>query len=144
MVEEMDGRKRRVGGKDRGLDVESLGQRIRALRTGKGLSQDELARVTERSRQHVFQVERGDIRHLRGETLKRYAQALGVSERYLETGHELPPRGEDWPPLDVCLRHTTKLSEEQIDQVERLVHALEAEQKLAQLLAEREAATGTS
>lgn len=135
MTDGGDGRKRRVGGKDRGLGMETLGQRIRSLRIGKGYSQDELARLTERSRQHVFQVERGDIRHLRGETLRRYARALNVSERYLETGHELPPRGDDWPPLDVCLRHTTRLSEEQIDHVERLIRWLEAEQQMAEILA---------
>ncbi len=113
---------------------ETLGERVRRLRQARGLSQDGLARLVGVTRQQVYQVERGDQEHMRRDTRQRYAKVLGISEEYLETGFESFDPGEnEWPPLEVCLRHTSRLSEEDIAQVKRIIEALEARQELEQL-----------
>ncbi|MBV9281710.1 MAG: helix-turn-helix transcriptional regulator [Chloroflexi bacterium] len=114
------------------MEQETLGERVRRLRKARGLSQDGLARQLGVTRQQVYQVERGDQQHMRKSTLQRYAQVLDVSERYLETGFEPFSGASDtsWPPLEVCLRHTSRLSEEDIAQVKRIIEALEARQEL--------------
>jgi transcriptional regulator with XRE-family HTH domain len=118
---------------------ETLAQRVRRLRLQRGLSQYALADLARVTRQHVYDVERGHIKRLRGSTLARYAEALSESPVYIEYGYDRPPgKAEEWPPLEVALRHTSRLGDEEITQVARIVRALEAEQELARLLRERE------
>ena len=120
---------------------ETLGARVRRLRQAKGLSQDGLAREVGVTRQQVYQVERGDQEHMRRDTRAKYARVLGVSEEYLETGYEsFDPGQNEWPALEVCLRHTSRLSEEDIAQVKRIIEALEARQDLEQLRKQQRAA----
>ncbi|GAC1474428.1 MAG: hypothetical protein PVSMB7_29460 [Chloroflexota bacterium] len=125
------------------MEEETLAQRIRRLRFRRSLSQYGLAAEIGVTRQHVYDVERGHIKRLRGSTLAKYADALGESPSYIEYGYDrAPAEGQGWPTLEVALRHTTRLSEDQITQVVRIVHALEAEQELARILREREDAGG--
>jgi transcriptional regulator with XRE-family HTH domain len=117
--------------------TENLGQRVRRLRLERGLAQEELARQVGVSKTQVYLVENGLTKSPRPERLRRYARALGVTLEYLRHGQgpERPAEGE-WPPLDVCLRHTSRLNEEEIAQIVRIVRALEAEQERE--LAERQ------
>jgi transcriptional regulator with XRE-family HTH domain len=57
----------------------SVGQRVRALREAKGLTQDELATRAGLHRVHVTQIEGGRYESPRLDTLRRLAKALGVS-----------------------------------------------------------------
>lgn len=114
-----------------GDENESLSDRVRRLRTARGFSQEELARRVGVSKTQVYLVESGQTKAPRPARLQRYARALGVTLEYLRDGRgpEVPDRKEEWPALDVCLRHTSTLSEEEIAQVVRIVRALEAEQR---------------
>lgn len=117
---------------------ETLAQRVRRLRLQRSLSQYALADLARVTRQHVYDVERGHIKRLRGSTLARYAEALNESPVYIEYGYDRPPSAEEeWPSIEVALRHTSRLTDEEIGQVVRIVRALEAEQELARLLADR-------
>src|SRR3990170_920466 len=62
----------------------ALGTRIRELRTGRGLTQSELAgdRCT---KEYVSQIERGKTRPT-AQTLEWLAERLGVDREYLEPG----------------------------------------------------------
>ncbi len=112
---------------------------MRRLRKARGLSQEELARRVGVSKTQVYLVESGQTKQPQGAILRRYARALGITVEYLKDGIEPnpAPRGE-MPPLEVYLRHTSTLSEEEIAQVVRIIHALEAEQQRELALRERE------
>jgi transcriptional regulator with XRE-family HTH domain len=61
---------------------EVIGERIRRARERKGLSQSDLARAVQKSRQQLFQIEQGS-QHPRAELLVALAQALDVPTDYL-------------------------------------------------------------
>jgi transcriptional regulator with XRE-family HTH domain len=116
------------------MEEETLAQRVRRLRLRSGMSQYALAAAIGVTRQHVYDVERGHIQRLRGSTLGKYARVLGESPSYIEYGHDrLPGAGEEWPSLEVALRHTSALSDDRIAHVARIVHAFEAEQRLEEI-----------
>jgi transcriptional regulator with XRE-family HTH domain len=117
---------------------ETIGARVRRLRTERGMSQAQLAHILGITRQQVNNLERGPQRTMHEQTLARYARALDVSEHYLATGIPEPPAGDDLPSLEMYLRQTSKLSDENIAQVARIVRTLEAEQQLTRLLAEQD------
>ncbi|MCO5168353.1 MAG: helix-turn-helix domain-containing protein [Planctomycetes bacterium] len=65
------------------MDIKArLGQRLRALRTQRGLTQDGLARLARVDRVFLGQVERGE-KGAGIETLDKLARALGVAPREL-------------------------------------------------------------
>jgi transcriptional regulator with XRE-family HTH domain len=119
---------------------ETLAQRVRRLRRARGLSQEDLARLVGVSKTQVYLVEGGHTRNPQPSRLRRYAEALGVSLDYLQFGHDAEPPGGgvEWPPLEVCLRHTSTLTEEEIAQVAKIVRALEAQQRREAPLSDRE------
>jgi transcriptional regulator with XRE-family HTH domain len=106
--------------------AERPGERVRRLRTQRGLSQNDLAQRLGVTRQQVYQVERGTQQHMRPGTLSRYAEALNVSERYLDTGIDF--QSGPLPPIEEYLRIATSLSEEDARTVARIVRALESQQ----------------
>jgi transcriptional regulator with XRE-family HTH domain len=114
-----------------GESPETFARRVRRLRQARGLSQEDLARRVGVSKTQVYLVESGRTQSPQPGKLRRYAQALGVSLDYLQYGHdpEPPDGGKEWPPLEVCLRHTSSLTEEDIAHITRIVRALEAEQR---------------
>ena len=57
------------------------GERLKELRRGLGLTQVEVAKRLGVSQNRVSQMERGDLGQLRIDTLRRYAEALGVDLR---------------------------------------------------------------
>jgi transcriptional regulator with XRE-family HTH domain len=111
--------------------AETLAQRVRRLRLDRGLAQEELARQVGVSKTQVYLVENGLTKNPRPERLRRYARALGVTPEYLREGRgpERPQAEGELPPLEVCLRHTSRLNEAEIAQIVRIVRALEAEQE---------------
>lgn len=118
---------------------EPLKVRARRLREGKGFTQDELSKRAGVSPTHVYQIERGLRKRMHLDTLTRYAKALDVSPQYLDVGYDEAPHGaQEWPSIPVTLRHTTDLNEQQIDQVTRFIQALEAQQRLEQIIRENE------
>jgi transcriptional regulator with XRE-family HTH domain len=117
---------------------ETIGARVRRLRAERGITQARLASVLGVTRQQVNNLERGSQRTMHEETLSRYARALGVSEHFLATGVSDSPGAGDLPSLEMYLRQTSRLSDENIAQVARIVRSLEAEQQLVRLLAEQE------
>ena len=65
--------------------LEGFAQRLRELRKQKNLSQTELGRLAELHYTHIGRFERGTSRPP-GDTLKRLADALGVTSDYLLDG----------------------------------------------------------
>lgn len=57
------------------------GKRLKELRRSLGLTQVEVAKRLGVSQNRVSQMERGDLGQLRIDTLRRYAEALGVDLR---------------------------------------------------------------
>ncbi len=60
-----------------------LGERIRKRRDELALTQEQLARATGLKQFHISRIERGDIKDVKGETLRRLARALRVSADFL-------------------------------------------------------------
>ena len=60
-----------------------LGDRIRKRRDELALTQEQLARATGLKQFHISRIERGDIKDVKGETLRRLARALRVSADFL-------------------------------------------------------------
>lgn len=65
--------------------LEGFAQRLRELRKQKGLSQTQLGQLAELHYTHIGRFERGTSRPS-GDTLKRLADALGVTSDYLLEG----------------------------------------------------------
>jgi transcriptional regulator with XRE-family HTH domain len=65
--------------------LDGFAQRLRVLRTQKNLSQTELGRLAALHYTHIGRFERGTSRPS-GDTLKRLADALGVTSDYLLEG----------------------------------------------------------
>jgi transcriptional regulator with XRE-family HTH domain len=60
-----------------------LGDRIRRRRDELGLTQAQLAVATGLRQFHISRIESGDIKDVKGETLRRLARALRVSADFL-------------------------------------------------------------
>lgn len=105
---------------------EGFGDRLRRLRSQRGWSMDELCRQSGVSRNHIWQLEKGQRRYPRQDTFDRLAKAFDVSPFYLEHGYEpdspVPPEFNN-PAL--ALRATTKLNEQQIKQVLAIIDVME-------------------
>lgn len=77
-----------------------LGDRVRQRRDELALTQEQLAKTTGLKQFHISRIERGDIKDVKGETLRRLARALRVTTDFLlgldieqesqdeESGHE--------------------------------------------------------
>ena len=59
-----------------------LGQRLRALRNKRGVSQERLAAILGVRQNHISRVERGDIQNVRMDMLEGLAKALSVKTDY--------------------------------------------------------------
>ena len=117
---------------------EMIGARVRRVRMERGMTQAQLAHLLGVTRQQVNNLERGPQRTMHEQTLGRYARALDVSEHYLATGIADSPGDGDLPGMEAYLQQTTQLTDENIVHVARMVRSLEAEQRLARILAEEE------
>jgi transcriptional regulator with XRE-family HTH domain len=104
---------------------EPFGQRIERLREERGWTRQELARRARVSTRQIYLVEGGKVTAVRPDTLARYATAFGVSRQYLQIGVDIEPH-EPLPDLHTYLQHTTELTENEIEQVTRLIHDLQS------------------
>lgn len=66
------------------------GERIRALRETKGWTQVQLAKRASVAQPSLSQIETGDTRSLRGQTLMGLAKALEVNPHWILTGRDTP------------------------------------------------------
>jgi transcriptional regulator with XRE-family HTH domain len=60
-----------------------LGDRVRQRRDELGLTQEQLAATTGLKQFHISRIESGDIKDVKGETLRRLARALRVTSDFL-------------------------------------------------------------
>lgn len=67
-----------------------VGKRVQAIRKAKGLGQGELARKAGIKQSTLSDLERGDSKNPRGDSLVKIANALHVSQEWLITGEGLP------------------------------------------------------
>lgn len=79
----------------------SIGQRVKALRASKGLSQGALAKLIKVSQAALSKVESGAAHKIRGSTLNALAKVLEVNPQWLETG-----LGSPAPQKTVTVDHT--------------------------------------
>lgn len=65
------------------MDInKTIGEKVRTIRTKKGISQDELAEKSSLTRPHISMIERGSV-SLQIDTLQKIADALGVQIKEL-------------------------------------------------------------
>jgi transcriptional regulator with XRE-family HTH domain len=88
------------------LNLEEFGRRLRAVRTEKDLTQDELAQLITAPRTWISELEHGRQKSLRADTVVRFAEALGVSADYL-----LGLADDPYPPRRRRPRRTNDASE---------------------------------
>jgi len=60
-----------------------LGERIRQRRDELGLTQEQLATATGLKQFHISRIENGDIKDVKGDTLRRLALALRITSDFL-------------------------------------------------------------
>lgn len=87
--------------------MEEVGNRIRALREAKKLSQDELANEVGVSRKFLSNIENGN-RNFKCDTLMKLAEALDTSEMYLLHGKEIEKIEYSCEILQLLEGRTTK------------------------------------
>ncbi len=68
-----------------------LGDRVRSRRVKLDLTQEQVAAASGLKQFHISRIESGDIKDVKGDTLRRLARALGCTTDYLVGMHE----GED-------------------------------------------------
>ena len=68
---------------DKGQRIGFNGTRVRQLRRQKGLSADQLARMTELTTRHIYRLERNELPQVWAITVAKLALALGTSLDYL-------------------------------------------------------------
>lgn len=80
--------------------METVGDRVRAARSEKGWTMDQLARAIGKKESYISELERGGIR--RGSQLPRIASALDVPLKWLESGQGPRTFDMDLPPVDLA------------------------------------------
>jgi transcriptional regulator with XRE-family HTH domain len=108
-----------------GPDNKTLGERLRQLRVGRGLSQNQLARIVGTSNTTIHKAETARQSSFQPEMAQAIAEALGVDVAYLLFGFTNSNAVVQEENLTYALRRTTRLSEQGIAIVERIVRGLE-------------------
>jgi transcriptional regulator with XRE-family HTH domain len=106
------------------MATETLAERLKRLRVAKGLSQNALgtqARLLSGG-QAIYKVEAGQ-RRFQPDTAARVAAVLDTTPEYLLYGFR-PTYTGDMPPLDVYLRETHALRDDDISAITHLVRRL--------------------
>jgi len=68
------------------MNIETLGQRVKAERLAHNLTQAEVCEKIELSQPSLSAIEAGDVTQLKGITLLKLSACLGVSPQWMETG----------------------------------------------------------
>jgi len=66
----------------------TTGERLRAIRNLRGLTQDKLAELSGVTQANISDIETGDVKSPTGETIVKLAEALGITTDHL-LGYEL-------------------------------------------------------
>lgn len=77
------------------VDMETLGDRLKALRTERGETQSDVARIAGVTKQAISKIERIGVIESAGSTLEPVARHYGVNLRWLISGEGARMRGED-------------------------------------------------
>ncbi len=72
--------------------MDLLGDRVRALRSDKGLSQSDLARSASISNEYVGKIERSEVKNIGIEVVKSIAKSLDVHPSFLLFGEIITPK----------------------------------------------------
>lgn len=119
------------------VDPFALGARVKARREELRMTQEELARQAGLSVASVSKLERGESSNPRSMTLRKYAAALKTTPEYLLHGERppapSPPAGDDAPEIEVALRATGDIPEEDIPVILGVVEAVRRKARLARL-----------
>lgn len=91
---------------------DTLGSRIRNLRTKKGLSMDDLAKVINSSRQTIYKYENGIVTEIPPSKLQSIANLLGCSPAYLMGWDDIPTDEEVIEMLKPHLKNKEELPTE--------------------------------
>lgn len=103
--------------------METTGQRIRATREKKGISQVALARAVGIKPPSLSEIERGETKRPSGEVLVKIAHSLGVTPDYLLTGKigAASPDGRLLIPVtlreELCVELFKKLTQEEQEEL---------------------------
>jgi transcriptional regulator with XRE-family HTH domain len=73
------------------IPVMAIGDRIKTLRTGKGMTQEQLARAARLGLSHLARIEQGVINDPSWSTVRAIARALDVPVTELEESEEVKP-----------------------------------------------------
>ncbi len=111
----------------------TIGEKIKALRTEKGLTQPELAKKINTTKQAIFKYENGIVTNIPSDKIEKLAELFGVSPAYLmgweEKKSALPD--DDSALNAMILERFIKLTPENrlkmIEYLERLVRSQEGE-----------------
>jgi transcriptional regulator with XRE-family HTH domain len=77
-----------------------LGKRIRRRRRDLDLTQEQLAEMTGLKQFHISRIESGDIKDVKGDTLRRLARALRVTADFLLEPEETTKSKRKATPVD--------------------------------------------
>lgn len=99
------------------MSTSTLGSRIKKLRLKRGLSQRMLAIAVNMRQPSISALEKGDSTWMRGDTLLRLADVLGVSADWLQNG-EGDAKQRAVKPIDITLQLLIE-NYEQLDRAER-------------------------
>lgn len=76
-----------------------LGQRVRKARQAARMTQEQLAAATGLKQFHISRIERGGIKDVMGDTLRRLSHALSVSIDFLLDGGDTEQDSTDDTPV---------------------------------------------
>jgi len=101
---------------------QTIAERLRWARDQAGLSQGQAARALGLHRPTISQIEAGE-RRLKADEIKMFADLYDVREAWLLNGESVLP-GEQDPRIELVARELSKLKENDLDAILRLVQVL--------------------
>lgn len=101
---------------------QQIGSRLRWAREQAGLSQGQVALRMGMHRPTVSQIEAGE-RNVRADEIGRFAELYGVNQDWLIRG-DSSLQGEHDPRIQLAARELSKLKQEDLDSILRLIQVL--------------------
>lgn len=101
---------------------QQIGSRLRWAREQAGLSQGQVAQRMGMHRPTISQIEAGE-RNVRADEVSRFGDLYGVSQDWLIRG-DSSLEGERDPRIELAARELSKLKQEDLDSILRLIQVL--------------------